>query len=109
MRGAWLYALMARLLKPLPGDVSSTMRQLYRQSCIMRFVLVDKYITIKNINEIKSGNKCGPLEKHVSAIERGISVSEDDFECKLGVLNTIIVITGLYFGQGEDFAQLSDT
>lgn len=110
-RGAWLYAIMARLLKPLPGDVASDARRLYRLCCNMRYLMVERYIVEKNRLEIQNGSRCGPVEKDMESRESNVSslLLEEDFEAKLGILNTIIVITGLYFGQGEDFAQLSET
>ena len=111
-----MYALLTRLLKPLPSDVSCTMRQLYRICCRFRFILVNDFLEKKNYCELLSGNKSGPLDKKTQQMENdnlggqtyNNVPSEDEFEKKLAVLNTIIVITGLYFGQGEQFAQLSE-
>lgn len=101
---------MARLLKPLPGDVTSTMRQLYRCCCRLRLDIVESYISQKTITEIQCGKKFGPLEKGVDvSITENKALSDADFENKLGIVNTTIVIAGLYFGQGEEFAQLSET
>lgn len=103
---------MARLLKPLPGETASTMRQLYRSCCRIRSILVSDYESLKSAVEIKSGLKYGPLERNLDDFitNHNSSVSADeDFETNLALLNTIIVLTGLYFGQGEEFAQLSET
>lgn len=109
-RSCWLYSLMARLLKPLTGDVASSMRQLYRVCCQLRHTLVEVFVSASEEAKLMNGSKSGPLEQGAVKEENIIysELTEDEFEKQLALLNTIIVITGLYFGQGEDFAQLSE-
>jgi hypothetical protein len=110
-RGCWLYSLMSRLLKPLPGEVASAMRQLYRTCCRMRLHLVEAFIARRDDSQLRSGGKSGPLEQHgrQEADDQTHDEAEEEFDRKLAIINTMIVITGLYFGQGEDFAKLSET
>ena len=76
----------------------------------MRCGIADKFENFKSISDIQSGSKCGPLEEQaVLSMNCSNSISDEEFERSLAVLNTIIAITGLYFGQGEDFAHLSET
>ncbi len=72
---------MARLEKPLSGDTAATIRQLYKLACNLRLQLIS-------------------TEEHSDSTK---------FESDLSAINVIIVITGLYFSQGEAFATLSET
>ena len=65
--GKWIFALLARIDKPLSVDSSSMIRDLYRIVANMRSFLASSEIT-------------------------------DD---KLAVLNTLITVSGLYFGQAD--------
>ncbi len=65
--GKWIFALLARIDKPLSIDSSSMIRDLYRIVASMRSTLASSEIT-------------------------------DD---KLAVLNTLITVSGLYFGQAD--------
>lgn len=67
-QGAWLYALMARLEKPLYRDMASLLRSCFR-FC----------------------HKC----------RCELSSDDPDLQSRLAQLNTLIAITGSYFGQGE--------
>ena len=78
--GEWIYALLARLEKPLHLDIAANVRLLYRESCRMRAALQDRSI---------SDNE------------------ESDVDTLLPILNTFIAITGSYFSQGEDFVPLA--
>ena len=99
-------------MKPLSGETSSVMRQLYRCCCNIRQNLVESHIHSKSSLDLQHGVTSGPLEQLNSPIVAGSTCSvtnEEDFEASLAVVNTIIVIAGLYFGQGEEFAHLSGT
>jgi Survival motor neuron (SMN) interacting protein 1 (SIP1) len=74
-RSQWLYSLLARLEKPLHGDMAALVRQLYRRCCFLRSELI--------------------VTKH------------PDFEKHLAALNTLISISGAYFGQGEQYSNLN--
>jgi hypothetical protein len=87
---------MARIEKPLSGDAASGMRQLYRICCNARADLVNKAIATASLTQ--DGDHAATPED-----------LDPSLEDELAMLNTIIAITGLYFGQGEEFAQLSET
>jgi len=70
-QAVWLYALLARLEKPLFQDTAAMVRELYRHCCIERARLPETFS------------------------------DSDDMEASLAALNLIITITGSYFGQGE--------
>lgn len=74
--GQWLYSLLARVEKPLHRDVVASIRQLYRRCCVLR-------------NQL-------PLKHQDTASE--------DFQLDLAALNTLISISGYYFGQGEYYS-----
>lgn len=123
-RALWIYAVMARIEKPLTGDAAASMRHLYRLSCKLRLDLILEYISDsaasrleqqsaghmvakRNLLKLSSENTSG---SHPSqCIEQNTAVDREYllFEYSLACLNTIIVLSGYYFGQGEDFAQLS--
>jgi len=90
-RGRWLYALLARTEKPLHRDTASSIRQLYRRCCALRYQL-----------SLTSG--AVPLASTASA-----NSAEDDantavkFQNELASLNVLISICGSYFGQGEEY------
>jgi hypothetical protein len=88
---------MARIEKPLSGDVASGMRQLYRVCCNARADLANRASAASLVAARDFDHAPGPVDL------------EESQEGELAMLNTIIAITGLYFGQGEEFAQLSET
>lgn len=94
-RCQWLYCLMARIEKPLSGEMASGMRQLYRVCSNARADLVRAVMESSSVSEAE--NRVAPKDL------------DDQAESELAMLNTIIAITGMYFGQGEEFAQLSET
>eukprot|EP01035_Chromulina_nebulosa_P020488 gene20488-26579_t len=73
-RSKWLYSLLSRLEKPLHRDVEAMIRQLYRRCCQLRY---DLWVDV-------SSNK--------------VNIDDDN---QLAQLNTLILICGKYFGQGE--------
>lgn len=90
-RGRWLYALLARTEKPLHRDTASSIRQLYRRCCALRYQL---------------SLTSGAVPFSSSAV---LSIAEDDantavkFQNELASLNVLISICGSYFGQGEEY------
>ena len=79
-RSQWIYALLVMLEQPVYQDTVALLRQLYRKCCNMRSVLRSK----KDVN--------GDTNCTSTYIEK-----------KLASMNLLIVLTGLYFGQGEDY------
>lgn len=69
-RAQWIYALLARIEKPIHRDLECEIRQLYRRCCRLRVELWNSTQSNTNVEEIAQ-------------------------------VNTLIVITGIYFGQGE--------
>ena len=128
-RSRWLYALLARLEKPICQDTVALVRQLYRRCCNLRALCgvrssVD--FSYKSIAHVSSE----VAFSHYSGLERGeideastesipghlpedrkkeneLFFAENEADsCKnntLAELNLIIVITGVFFGQGEYF------
>ena len=91
-RCAWLYCLMARIEKPLSGAMASGLRQLYRICSNARADLAARVLSSFSESEASAQ-----------------PILDAAVEADLAMLNTLIAITGLYFGQGEEFAQLSET
>lgn len=75
-RATWIYGLLARLEKPLYRETVACIRQLYRRCCYLRSQLV-------------------PLLMKEMQVK--------DHQTNLAQLNTIISISGCYFGQGEEY------
>lgn len=73
-RSQWLFALAARLERPLQADVCAAYRALLRRCC-----------------ELRAALPAGPAAQE-----------------HLPRLNILIAITGAYFGQHEQLAQLVD-
>ena len=84
-RGRWLYALLARLEKPLHRETSASIRQLYRRCCALRYALSQTSSAI-SVDQAAT-----------------TSCSLDEFQAQLGRLNMLISIAGSYFGQGEEY------
>lgn len=70
-----MYALLSHIEKPLHRDIEASLRQCFRRCCFLR--------------------------SNVSIL--GISQRDPETIGMLARLNTIIVICGCYFGQGEEF------
>lgn len=81
-RGRWLYALLARLEKPLYRETAASIRQLYRRCCALRLQLS------------QTSAACLNKEDATAAVT---------FQNQLASLNVLISIAGSYFGQGEEF------
>lgn len=107
----WLYALLIRVEKPIHRDIEASIRQLYRRLCCLRYELWErtKHSPLDAIdhkaslctNEVEEGEEVEdlpPLQTKNSA-ER--LPDEDNSNKEVAVLNTLIAITGKYFGQGE--------
>ena len=75
----WIFALLARLEKPLCQDSCATLHNLYRYSCKIRFDLASDP---NFFDKIKSDSSC-------------------DERNTLAKLNIVIVICGRYFGQQD--------
>ena len=88
-QGLWLYALLAKLEKPLCRDVAATLRQLFR-------VCVNQRASLDMSNSSMGAGSSS------SSSSRGTNISSNSND-KLAILNTIICITGSYFGQGEEY------
>ncbi len=76
-RSQWIYALLVMLEQPVYQDTVALLRQLYRKCCNMRSMLHNK----KDIN----------------------GSADEDIEKQLASMNLLIVLTGVYFGQGEEY------
>ncbi len=89
-RGLWIYALLARLEKPLHRDEASSLTTLLREMCRMRNEL--------NVDDLKGATiTCNNTE------QEGIGILNIDgnnsAKRTLSILNTLIVIVGIYFEQ----------
>lgn len=85
LRGQWLFALAARLEKPIHADVSAAFRALLRKCCVLRAALA----AAASDGEAAAG----AAARHSPALAR---------------LNVLIVVAGAYFGQDEQLSQLVD-
>lgn len=74
----WIYSLLARLEKPLFQDTGALIRSLYRRCCELRIQDFD--------------------------VKKGLGEETDD---KIARLNLLIVISGKYFGQAEEYTNNS--
>ena len=88
-RGRWLYALLARLEKPLYRETAASIRQLYRRCCALRYSL---------------SQRSSSVQIATSAVEPpGEILTPEEFQSQLATLNMLISICGSYFGQGEEY------
>lgn len=86
----WLFAIMARLEKPLSGETVSYIRRLYRISCNMRRFIV----TVAVKDEKEEEEEC----------VESMNVDDDDDDVNmLSQVNLLVAITGHYFRQGEEY------
>ena len=84
-----MYALLARLEKPLYRETAASIRQLYRRCCALRYAL-SKTSTSVAASDAPGNNTSTPS-------------SADAFQSRLALLNMLISICGSYFGQGEEY------
>lgn len=83
---AWIYALLARVEKPLHRDTVAVLRQLYRKVSLLRF---------QYASNLKDG---------MGNDSHSHSAGEDrEYVARL---NLLAVLTGYYFGQGEAYEHL---
>jgi hypothetical protein len=85
-RGKWMYALLARLEKPLHRDEASSLSSLLRELCRLRSEL--------SVNDIIIASSDGDTGGFSS--KKGGNYCSKDI---LSILNTLIVIVGVYFEQ----------
>ena len=100
-RGKWIYALLARLEKPLHRDEASSLTTLLRELCRMRSEL--------NADDLLSDNSHGDCEENLHRVEfedsdlkgKNSAKRDEKFTAKkkLALFNTLIVIIGIYFEQ----------
>ena len=120
-RGRWLYALLARLEKPLHREAAACIRQLYRRCCSLRYSLslTSASVNISDTSCMSVGNIAdGACLVQLSG--SGVGQASDDsgvgsvatdaavssaatFQDRLAALNLLISICGSYFGQGEEY------
>jgi len=98
-RARWIYALLARLSKPLHGNDAALLRSLLRECCVRRSLLIlgDDARSHDGSggggNSSSSGDGSGERERN------------GDME-KVAMLNTLIAIVGVYFEQGGGIDRL---
>mgnify|MGYP006196557267 CR=1 FL=1 len=89
-RGRWLYALLARLEKPLYRETAASIRQLYRRCCALRYQL-----SLTSDSVALTQESTGDAESDANSAVK--------FQNSLASLNVLISICGSYFGQGEEY------
>lgn len=89
-RGRWLYALLARLEKPLYRETAASIRQLYRRCCALRHQL-----SLTSDSVALAPQSTGDAESDANSAVK--------FQNTLASLNVLISICGSYFGQGEEY------
>jgi hypothetical protein len=87
-----LYALLARLEKPLYREVAASIRQLYRRCCALRYALSKSSTSLAHSDS-----------NTATTLEGGVASSAEAFQSQLALLNMLISICGSYFGQGEEY------
>ena len=115
-RGKWIYALLARLEKPLHRDEASSLMTLLRDLCRLRSELsVEDLQQQQQQREDREDIDCSKNDHDngfdgtdpgtdASAIQRSkVGIDEDGRKYsandQLAILNTLIVIVGIYFEQ----------
>ena len=91
-RSQWIYALLVVLELPVYQDTLALLRQLYRRCCNMRSTLRRKEYPCKDGDE-----------RGVDTADIDTIVLEKEKEKELASMNLLIVLTGLYYGQGENY------
>lgn len=121
---SWVFSLLSRLEKPLYRDASATVRDIYRQLCILRMDLAERVpslheaetetetVTTSETRSQVGGPICpgasGPTKRRREhSADSGDSITDVSqlsarVQETLAVLNTVIVISGKYFGQEEN-------
>ncbi len=98
-RGKWIYALLARLEKPLHRDEASCLTSLLRELCRIRSELKVEDLKDANDDDLDQNELCRSMDEDVEVVKGlkmdGVSREKD----VLAILNTLIVIIGIYFEQ----------
>lgn len=106
----WLYALLARIEKPLHKDSSAVIRSLCKHCIELRFLVVEYCMHIRgsnsNSSDASAANVIGVSDSNQStttiADTDNVTAAEDYYKKLVSMLNILILISGVYFGQGGD-------
>ncbi len=93
-RGKWIYSLLARLEKPLHRDEASSLTSLLRELCRIRSEL-----SVEDLNGDDSDEKKRLGSMLSTQNELGLDKKPSQPKDVLAILNTLIVIIGIYFEQ----------
>jgi len=92
----WLFALLTRIEKPLHKDSSSVIRILCKLCIELRFLVVEYCLCV----ETSAGSVDGTAAATASDTSTVLPV--DYYKKLISMLNILIVVSGVYFGQGGD-------
>jgi hypothetical protein len=99
----WTYALLARIERPLHKDSSAVIRALCRTGVALRFLAVEYCLRLRTGS--RGGAEGGEVvvSPAAGAEESDSAAAAQHYLSKLvSMLNTLILVCGVYFGQGGD-------
>jgi gem associated protein 2 len=103
----WIYALLARLEKPIHRDDAVTLFTLLKRLTLLRHQIAESTLLADPVDSKlgKIGTLSTPNSKRAPDDD---NVDLDNNRQYLATLNTLIAIIGLYFEQGGNYAQIMD-
>ena len=102
---SWIYALLARLERPIHRDDAVTMFTLLKRLTLLRFQIpVSKLLTDPVDTESLGKDELSTMSNMRLPADDNIGSSND--RQYLATLNTLIAIVGVYFEQGGNYAQI---
>ena len=103
----WIYALLARLEKPIHRDDAVTLFTLLKRLTLLRHQIAESTLLADPVDS-KLGNMRTLSTSDSKRAPADDKVDSDNNRQYLATLNTLIAIIGLYFEQGGNYAQIMD-
>ena len=103
----WIYALLARLERPIHRDDAVTLYTLLKRLTLSRCQIAESTLLADPVDS-KLGNMRTLSTSDSKRAPADDKVDSDNNRQYLATLNTLIAIIGLYFEQGGNYAQIMD-
>jgi gem associated protein 2 len=101
----WIFALLARLEKPIHRDDAVTLFTLLKRLTLLRFQVPESSLLSYSVDTVSLVNHVLSIADHKINVDDEPLDSLNDHQY-LATLNTLIVVIGVYFEQGGNYAQI---
>jgi gem associated protein 2 len=105
----WIYALFARLERPIHRDDAVTLFSLLKRLTLLRFqipesALLEEPVDTESLKQSTTNDKVTPNDDNIDNEPFG-TLNDRQY---LAILNTLIAIIGVYFEQGGNYSQIME-